>query len=236
MMPRSLAGQSEAELGGGHSVLVLQRRDHRALDALLARIDGSSGDERAGALTDLCRLVFPHAFAEEAVLWPVLRRVLPDGHELTLRVEQEHQEINELFTVLETLEVDGTEHHRLFTRIEQLLRADVRDEEDELLPKLQTVMEPQALRRLGWAWQVVRSTAPTRPHPVVARRLPGNALAALPLAPIDRSRDRLDRAARRVPGRWAAGCRTASRALATAAGAIEHLPPLRRGEHPSTRA
>lgn len=82
----------------------------------------------------------------------------------------------------------------------------------------------------------MRRTAPTRPHPVVARRPPGNSLAALPLSPLDRSRDRLDQLSRRAPDRVARGCRRVSRALAAAAGAVEHLPPLRRGEDPSTRA
>jgi hemerythrin superfamily protein len=232
-MPRSLADQTETELGGPRSVLSLQRRDHERLDALLTRIDDSEGDARGEALTALCRLVFPHAFAEEAVLWPLARRVLPDGAKLTLRIEQEHQEINELFSELETMDTDCPEHRRLFARIEELLRQDVRDEEDVLLPKLQEALDAQALRRAGWAWLAVRVTAPTRPHPAVARRLPGNAPAAVPLAPLDRSRDRLDQAARRVPGRWVAGCAQASRALA--AGAVEHLPPLRGGEHPSTR-
>ncbi|MBF6166031.1 hemerythrin domain-containing protein [Streptomyces gardneri] len=234
-MPRSLADQTEAELGGPRSVLSLQRRDHQILDGLLSRIDSSGGDDRRDAMTALCRLVFPHAFAEEAVLWPLARKVLPDGEELTLRVEQEHQEINELFSELETIDADSPEHHGLFARIEGLLRQDVRDEEDVLLPKLQEALDAQALRRAGWAWLAVRVTAPTRPHPTVARRLPGNALAAVPLAPLDRSRDRLDEVARRAPRRWASGCAHASRALAGVAGVVEHLPPLRRGEHPSTR-
>ncbi|WP_280205013.1 hemerythrin domain-containing protein [Nocardia farcinica] len=158
-MARSLADQTETELGGARSVLTMQRRDHQDLEALLERIGSSAGDERAAALTELCRLVFPHAFAEEAVLWPLLRRVLPDGEELTLRVEQEHQEINELFTRLETMDVDSREHHLLFARIAQLLREDVRDEEDVLLPKLQEAVGADTLRRIGWAWLAVRRTA-----------------------------------------------------------------------------
>lgn len=136
-MARTLATQTEAELGGARSVLVMQRRDHQQLDLLLHRIAETGGPERQEAVTALCRLVFPHAFAEEAVLWPLLRRVLPDGHELTLRVEQEHQEINELFTELERTAPDTPAYEELFARIAALLRADVRDEEDILLPRLQ---------------------------------------------------------------------------------------------------
>ncbi|WP_232330464.1 hemerythrin domain-containing protein [Nocardia fusca] len=171
-----------------------QRRDHQHLETLLRRVAAGTGTDRQDALTALCRLVFPHAFAEEAVLWPLLRRVLSDGDEMTLRVEQEHQRINELFTELETFDPNDVEHHRLFEQIAVLLREDVRDEEDVLLPRLQEAVSPELLRRAGWAWWTVRVTAPTRAHPVVARRPPGNALAALPLSPIDRFRDRLDRA------------------------------------------
>ncbi|WP_107657034.1 hemerythrin domain-containing protein [Nocardia suismassiliense] len=234
-MPRSLSVQTETELGGALSVLTLQRRDHQRLDLLLERVANTTGGERQDALTALCRLVFPHAFAEEAVLWPLVRRTLPDGEALTLRVEQEHQEINELFTDLEQTDPGSLQHLQLFGRIAELLRQDARDEEDVLLPKLQEALDPRALRRAGVLWLAVRYTAPTRPHPTVARRPPGNALAALPLTGLDRSRDRLDQLSRRAPAPLAAGCRGASRSLATVAGAVEHLPPLRRGEHPSTR-
>lgn len=109
----------------------------------------------------------------------------------------------------------------------------MRDEEDELLPRLQqrtTVRQQQAL---GVAWEVVRRISPTRPHPVVARRPPGNAIAALPLTITDRSRDALDLVAQHST-RLREPATRASAALARLAGRIEQLPPLRRGEHPST--
>lgn len=233
--PVSLADQSLAELGGRRSVLARQRRDHIDLDELLGRIRRTTGSTRQDLLTDLCRLVFPHAFAEEAVLWPIVRQTLPDGDELTLRIEQEHQQINELFTSLEQTSPGDGRHEELFERITTLLSEDVRDEEDVLLPRLQQALDADTLRTLGWMWEVARRTAPTRPHPVVSRRLPGNGFAALPLTILDRSRDRLDQLSRRVPATMAASCRGASRVLATIAGSIERLPLLRRGEKPSTR-
>ena len=45
--------------------------EHVRLDELLHRVDATTSDERAAALTELARLVFPHAFAEESVLWPL---------------------------------------------------------------------------------------------------------------------------------------------------------------------
>ena len=100
-MSSSIAHQTVGELGGPASVLVRQRADHVELDRLLHELDGATGSAQEELLTRIDRLVFSHAFAEETVLWPVLRRVLPDGDALTLQVEKEHQEVNELVSALE---------------------------------------------------------------------------------------------------------------------------------------
>ncbi len=235
-MTRSIAHMSTAELGGPRSILVKQRRDHIELDSLLEQIEKAYGPEQDELLNALCRLVFPHAFAEEAVLWPLIRSRVPEGAKLTLEIEQEHQEINELFAQLDATPHEDPGREPLRKRIFELLRQDVRDEEDELLPMLRTAMTDAQLVRTGAMWEVVRRTAPTRPHPVVARRPPGNVAAAVPLTVVDRARDRLDRFGRRGPESLARPSRTTSRVLASVAGVIEHLPPLTRGEDPSTRS
>jgi hemerythrin-like domain-containing protein len=217
-------------------VFARQRRDHQDLDVLLDKLARSTGVAQDMVIARVCRLVFTHAFAEESVLWPVLRRELPDGEELTVQVEREHQEITEVFAALERSRRDSPERDELIERATTLLRQDVRDEEDELFPRLQEALTDQQLRRLGTQWALVSQIAPTRTHPVVARRPPGNVIAALPLSAIDRTRDLLDDTARRAPEPVGAWGRRASGALASVAGAVEWLPPLRRGEDPSTRA
>jgi hypothetical protein len=167
------------------------------------------------------------------VLWPAIRRLLPDGEALTRQVEQEHQEVNELVVQLEKTH-DAAGRQPLLDRLVQVLREDVRDEEDVLLPRLQERMDASSLTRLGWAWEAVRRTAPTRPHPVVARRPPGNTLSAVPLSALDRTRDLVDRAARRSGPQHKQRLEATSRVLARVAGAVEQLPPMKRGEHPST--
>jgi len=231
---RSVSEQTVTELGGRWSVLTRQKLDHVELDRLLTTVGDTTGARQRLALIRTYRLVFPHAFAEESVLWPVMRAVLPDGHELTLRVEQEHQEVNELVTLLEGLGPDHPERAEVLERLVTVLRDDVRDEEDELLPRLQEKLSPARLRALGVAWEAVRRTAPTRPHPVVARRPPGNVAAALPLTVTDRLRDGLESAALRGPDAAGPALTAASRTLARAAGAMERLPVMRRGEDPST--
>jgi hemerythrin superfamily protein len=231
---RSIADQTAEELGGPGSVLARQRRDHIDLDRLLAELEGTTGREQEEVLTRIDRLVFSHAFAEETVLWPVLRRVLPDGDALTLRVEEEHQEVNELVTEIETLGHDDPRRAQRLARLVEVLREDVRDEEDVLLPRLQEKLDPHQLRRLGRQWEFARRVSPTRPHPTVSRRPPGNALSGLPLTLIDRTRDVVDAAVRRAPAQLAPAGEAVSRALAGVAGLVERVPLSRRGDQPPT--
>jgi hypothetical protein len=230
---RSLADQDDEQLGGPMSVLVRQKRDHVKLDRLLNQLEATTGADQDRVLLSIYRLVFPHAFAEESVLWPVIRRVLPNGEELTLQVEQEHQEVNELVTRLDGGGLDASERSQVLSRLVEVLREDVRDEEDALLPGLQEKLTPTQLRQLGAAWEAVRRTAPTRPHPVVARRPPGNAIAALPLTILDNLRDLCEFTAYRAP-RAAPSLHSTSHALARAAGRVEQIPIMRRGERQST--
>ena len=225
---KSIAEQNAEELGGARSVLSRQRADHIRLYDLLDKLTAAPPERARPLLIRIYRLVFPHAFAEETVLWPVIRRALPDGHELTRQVEAEHQRINELVARLEQLAPGVEEWRLLLNQIVPLLRQDVRDEEDILLPRLQQALGPDRMRLLGTKWAFVRAIAPTRSHPVVSRRPPGNVWAALPLSILDRARDYVEL---RRYGRPSA----VSRTLARASHAVERLPPMKSGEDRVTR-
>lgn len=192
-MGGSIAQQSVEELGGEGSILVRQRRDHAELDRLMTRYERREGTEQElrRTLKDIVQLTFSHAFAEETVLWPLVRRDIADGEELTARVETEHQEINELVAEIERTDAAEPRHADLVTRAFALIRQDIRDEEDLLLPRLQEAYDEARLRQVGTAWETVRHTAPTHPHPSVPRRPPGNALLGVPLSVYDRVRDLL---------------------------------------------
>lgn len=118
----------------------------------------------------------------------VLRRCAAEGEDLTFRVEEEHQQINDLVADVERLPVGDPEREEKVRRAFVLVRQDIRDEEDLLLPRLQEAMDTAGLRRLGAAWETVRGTAPTHPHPLIPRRPPDNAVLGVPLSLYDRAR------------------------------------------------
>ncbi|MGW0473826.1 hemerythrin domain-containing protein [Streptomyces coeruleorubidus] len=191
-MPETIKEQTVEQLGGPSSVLARQRRDHAEMDRLMDRYQTlADGEDREQVLQETVQLVFSHAFAEETVLWPAVRRSVEDGHELTLRVEEEHQQINDLVADVERLNPGSPEREEKVRRVFALIRQDIRDEEDLVLPRLQEALPAAQLRRLGTAWDTVRRSAPTHPHPVIPRRPPGNAVLGVPLGLYDRMRDAL---------------------------------------------
>jgi len=135
-------------------------------------------------------MVFPHAFADESVLWPVVRKHLPYGETLVQQMDEERHEVNELVSCLQDEALEPDQRPRLVGRLTELLRDAVRHEEDVLFPPLQEQVDEGRLRQLGFAWELVRRAAPTRPHPVLLRNRVGNCLVLLPLTILDRSRDR----------------------------------------------
>jgi hemerythrin superfamily protein len=229
----SIADQSIEQMGGASSILARQRGDHARLDRLMIRAratEETGGIGHAVALRAVARLVFTHAFAEEAVLFPAARRALPEGDPLTLDIETDHQQVNELVTRLDRSRADAPGHSELLGRTFAVLDEDVRAEEDELLPRLQQALTRRQLNVLGWQWELVRRISPTRPHPVVSRRPPGQTLSALPLTVLDRSRDRLQQLDELTRGRFSPTLASVDGLLAGTAGVVERLLVTRRGE------
>lgn len=234
---RSIAGQSVQELGGRASILSRQRADHQRLDRLMDRArdtEAAGGTAHAVALRAIARLVFTHAFAEEAVLFPAARRALPAGDPLTLKIESDHQAVNDLVARLDGSSPLDPGHSALLKRTFDVLEHDVRSEEDELLPRLQHELTLPRLRTLGLQWELLRRISPTRPHPLVSRRPPGQPLSALPLTVLDRARDRLQQLDHLTHGRLNPALTALDRLLATTAGAVERLPIMQRGERRET--
>jgi hypothetical protein len=149
-------------------------------------------------------------------------------------VEKEHQEVNELVSALEADGPDDPRRPARLGRLVEVLREDIRDEEDVLLPRLQEAVSAEELRRLGRRWELMRRLSPTRPHPTVSRRPPGNVLSALPLTVLDRTRDLVDAGVRRAPAQLVPVGRVVSEGLAALAAVVERAPLSRMGDRPPT--
>ena len=192
---RSAADQTEEQRGGARSILSRQSDDHAIVHRLMLDYDDATTPAARGEIVaKVSERALRHAFAEETVLFPAYRQHLPEQEdELTAHIEGEHQQVNELLEQLQSADPSAEDYDVRVRRACELISTDAREEEDILLPRLQQVVDDEELCRIGDAWEAARMVSPTRPHPRVSRRPPGNLLAAGPLAVWDRLRDVLDR-------------------------------------------
>ena len=92
--------------------------------------------QRERVLKQAVQLVFSHASVGETVLWPAVRASVPDGEELTARVEEEHQQIDDVVAGIERLPASDPGREERVQWAFALIRQDIRDEEDLLISRL----------------------------------------------------------------------------------------------------
>lgn len=167
-------------------------QDHTEAQGLIPRIRASADPAERRDLADvLISELVRHSVAEEMIVYPVMRKELPDGEEAVAHDTEEHKELERTMKELEGTDAGDPRFDALIDSLEQVLRDHVEDEEGEQFPKLRARVSRDELVRMGDAVQAAKKVAPTRPHPDA----PNSALFHLTVGPgvglVDRLRDKL---------------------------------------------
>ena len=104
-----------------------------------------------------------HAAIEEEVLYPTVRRELPDGEAMADEALQEHQEAKEILRRLDRMDPADFEFDSAVRELIKDVRHHVDEEENEMFPKLRSALSQDRLVELGARMQEAKRTAPTRP-------------------------------------------------------------------------
>lgn len=166
--------------------------DHREAQAVFAEIEGTSDPGLRRELVEhvIAELV-RHSVAEEQYLYPTARKVLPDGDRIADHELAEHTEAEEVMKAIEKADATSPEFDRLVRQLIEDIRHHLRDEENDLLPRLRAACDPEELRELGRKFEQSKKLAPTRPHPSSPSRPPANKILGPGLGLIDKIRDAL---------------------------------------------
>ncbi|MFD0273451.1 hemerythrin domain-containing protein [Kitasatospora sp. NPDC127111] len=132
--------------------------EHRAIEALLRQLDGvaarggtanggTAGDEGVRLVALLRQLLEPHMVAEEAYLYPLVRRCLPAGAALAVAAGRTHAAIRRLLDRADDTRLSAAERRRATAAMVVVLRAHLRGEEEQLFPALRARGAPEELRR-----------------------------------------------------------------------------------------
>ncbi|MEU6095176.1 hemerythrin domain-containing protein [Streptomyces sp. NPDC047079] len=180
-------------MGHGGNVINELVTDHREVEELFGRIEAlPPGDKDRKVYADQVTMeLVRHSVAEEAYLYPAVRKYLTDGDAIADKEIEDHSRAERIMKDLEGQEADDPEFDRLIGMLMTEIRAHVADEEENLFPKLQQVASAEALDDLGEKVRRAKKTAPTRPHPSAPDTPPANKLLAPGAGLVDRVRDAL---------------------------------------------
>jgi len=142
----------------------LIKHDHRTADELFTRFEQApERRERARLLADIVAELSRHAAIEEAVLYPAIRELVPDGEQLVLHADEEHLEVKMALAEIERMPADDPELESKAMKMIGDTRHHVSEEESEVLPKLAEACSREQLMELGRRLAEAKETAPTSP-------------------------------------------------------------------------
>ncbi|GAA2458707.1 hemerythrin domain-containing protein [Streptomyces macrosporus] len=137
-------------------VVELILRDHRKMEDLFRTMRNVEAD-RAGALGEFAALLMAHSAAEEAKVYPALRRYKNVDDEDVEHSVHEHQEANEALLAL--LEVEDTASEEWEEKLEELVTAvnhHADEEERTLLNDARENVSDERRAQLGEAFATAR--------------------------------------------------------------------------------
>ncbi|GHE35202.1 hemerythrin domain-containing protein [Streptomyces capitiformicae] len=178
-------------MGHGGDVVEELKTDHREVEELFGKIEQlPSGNAQRKEYADLVTIeLVRHSVAEEAYLYPAVRKHVRDGDALADRELEDHAEAERTMKDLERCEANDPDFDRLIAQLMTQIRQHVRDEESNLFPRLSQSCSVEMLEELGEKVRMAKKTAPTRPHPAAPSKPPANKLLAPGLGLVDRMRD-----------------------------------------------
>ncbi|HET9594580.1 MAG TPA: hemerythrin domain-containing protein [Anaeromyxobacteraceae bacterium] len=177
----------------------LVKKDHRTVEGLFKAFERAARAEKAAEMRrlvrEMTRELSVHAVIEEAILYPSLRRAAESAEDQVLEALEEHHLVKLTLAELEGMTRGDERYEAKVSVLVENVRHHVKEEEQELLPRLRKAFSPKDLRDLGDLMAQAKRAAPTRPHPSAPDTPPGNLVAGALAAILDRGRDMLRDAA-----------------------------------------
>lgn len=164
----------------GKDAVSLLTADHRRVKELFTKYESLGKRAYKSKQTLVERIseeLSVHAAIEEEVLYPELRRRLPDAADDALEALEEHHLVKTTLLELESLSPEEERFQPKVTVLIEQVRHHMKEEEGEMFPRLRGAVSKEVLQSLGLAMERARATAPTRPHPHAPDTPPGNLVA-----------------------------------------------------------
>ena len=174
------------------NALTLLRNDHREVEKLFKQFE-KLGDEahkqKQALVKKIIRELAIHASIEEQVFYPMVRKAVKSAEDEVLEGLEEHHIVKWTLSELSKMEPTDERFDAKVTVLMESVRHHVKDEQEELFPKVMKKLDRKKLEALGQALEAAKKVVPTRPHPRAPDAPPGNLVANAGATILDRARD-----------------------------------------------
>jgi hemerythrin superfamily protein len=172
--------------------ITLLKQDHKTVEGLFKKFE-KTGENAHVAQRDLADKIVKelsvHAAIEEKVFYPAIREAVPDTEDMVLESLEEHLIVKWVAHELDSMKPDHERFRAKMTVLIENVRHHVEEEEKELFPQVRAALGRKRLGEIGEALEAAKGKAPTRPHPKAPDTPPGNVVAGVGAAVVDKVKD-----------------------------------------------
>jgi hemerythrin-like domain-containing protein len=149
--------------------IVLLKADHKEVKKVFRQFEqaGENATKRKGELVQqMIELLTVHTYIENEVMYPEVRRLVPDLEDDILESYEEHHVADVLVGELAMLEPDAERFDAKTTVLIESVEHHIEEEEGEWFPKVREALGRKQLAELGQRMLAAREQAPRTPaHP-----------------------------------------------------------------------
>jgi hemerythrin superfamily protein len=146
--------------------IVLLKNDHKEVRKLFKAFQAAGDDDtdRKGAIVkDIIEALTVHTYLENEVMYPEVRKLLPDLEDDVLESYEEHHVADVLCAELHTMKPDDERFDAKTTVLIENVTHHVEEEEQDWFPKVREGLGRKQLQELGARMQELREKAPRSP-------------------------------------------------------------------------
>ena len=123
--------------------------DHQKVERIFEQIEAAKKPNQAqGLVSQLTFELERHTEIEEQILYPFIRAEVPGGDEMMNEAEEEHAQAKTVLAMISTLDFDSPDFGPTLKQLKALVEHHVKEEENDVFPKLDDSVDAPALNRL----------------------------------------------------------------------------------------
>jgi len=144
--------------------IVMLKADHKEVKKIFRDFEKADNEKTKGQLVkQIIELLTVHTYLENEIMYPAVRRLLPDLKDDVLESYEEHHVADVLCTELYAMRPSDERFDAKTTVLIENVRHHIEEEEQEWFPKVREGLGRKLLSELGERMAEQRKTAPRSP-------------------------------------------------------------------------